>query len=156
MGILSNRSRPRLPHCEDRGLILLCGLPFAGKSAWAQAQGYPIVSPESIRSALQTTLFKGRWELMVRWSVRFMIYALFLAGHQFVILDDVHHTPEERARFSRGEYQTFVKEIAASVDECVTRAVEAGHASMVPLIRQLASAYEPPDSKEPRVKLWSD
>ena len=68
-------------------LILTVGLPRSGKSTWAKKQGYPIINPDSIRLALHGEHFIEDAEPMVWTIAMYMTKALFLAGHNKIIID---------------------------------------------------------------------
>lgn len=77
-------------------LILTVGLPQSGKSTWARQQGVPIVNPDSIRLALHGQPFIGLAEPFVWAIAKCMVRALFLAGHETVILDATNTTRMRR------------------------------------------------------------
>ena len=77
---------------HEETLILTVGLPRSGKSIWAKKQGIPIVNPDSIRLALHGKAFILEAEDFV-WTIAYtMARALFLAGHETVIIDATNIT----------------------------------------------------------------
>lgn len=77
-------------------LICTVGLPRSGKSTWARETGDPIVNPDAIRLAIHGQPFIGETEPFV-WAVaKAMVSALFLAGHDTVILDATNTTRKRR------------------------------------------------------------
>jgi predicted kinase len=62
-------------------LVLTVGPPRAGKTTWSQAQGVPIVNPDSVRLALHGRAFFPQAEAMVWAIVGVMVRSLFAAGH---------------------------------------------------------------------------
>lgn len=148
------KQRPRLPYAE-RGLVLTVGLPRSGKTSWAREQGFPIVNPDSIRIAIHGRPFVKFWEPLVWWIVDFMIYALFLAGHSYVIVDATNTTVMRRARFRSSQWKIYVHEIKTPEWECVQRADTTMQHYLIPIIRKMAATYEAPSTKEPGVHIWT-
>jgi len=77
-------------------LILTVGLPRSGKTTWAKQMGVPIVNPDSIRLALHGQPFIGLAEPFVWAIAKTMVRALFLAGHDNVIVDATNTTRKRR------------------------------------------------------------
>ena len=77
-------------------LTLTVGLPQSGKSTWAMQQGVPVVNPDSIRLAIHGQPFIGDAEPFVWATARTMVNAMFIAGHQHVILDATNTTRKRR------------------------------------------------------------
>lgn len=77
-------------------LIVCCGLPQSGKSTWAKKQGCPIVNPDSVRLGLHGKPFIGLAEPFVWAIAKVMVRALFLAGHDTVIVDATNTTRKRR------------------------------------------------------------
>ena len=76
------------PNAPPEGvLIMLMGLPRAGKSTWARATGYPIVDCDAIRLTKTGQRWWGPIEHEIWATARTMVRALFMAGHPIVILD---------------------------------------------------------------------
>lgn len=67
-------------------LLVTVGLPRSGKSTWAKQQGAPVVNPDAIRLALHGQAFLQEAEPLVWVMAKYMVEALFLAGHSTVIL----------------------------------------------------------------------
>ena len=77
-------------------LTMTIGLPRCGKSSWARKQSCPIVNPDSIRLALHGSAFIPEAEPIVWAIAKYMVRALFLAGHDRVILDATNITRKRR------------------------------------------------------------
>ena len=125
-------------------LILTVGLPYSGKSTWARKQGYPIVCPDAIRYALHGERFLPAAEPMV-WAVaKYMVRALFGAGHDTVILDATNTTEERREEWATGDWAVACHVIDTPADECIRRAKAAGDEEILPIIDRMAERWEPP------------
>lgn len=84
-------------------------MPRSGKSTWARQQGSPIVNPDAIRLGLHGRPFAGEAEPFVWAIAKTMVRALFLAGHDTVILDATNTTSARRADWvSRSWKRRFV------------------------------------------------
>ena len=129
-------------------LILTVGLPRSGKSTWARKQGHPIVNPDSIRLALHGEGFIASAEPFV-WAIAYnMAKALFLAGHDTVIIDATNTTEERRYDWilkfkdlAEITYECFYTPIAA----CLDRAVLDGKEYLVPVINRMAATLHFPE-----------
>ena len=84
---------------EGRRLLMTYGLPRSGKSTWAREQNLPIVCPDAIRLAKTGQRWWGPIEHEVWATARTMVRALFLAGHQTVILDSTSGFRKQRDMF---------------------------------------------------------
>ncbi len=104
-------------------LILTVGLPRSGKSTWSRKQGNPIVNPDSIRLALYGQSFIEDAEPMIWCIAKYMVKALFLAGHNKVILDATNLTKKGRAFWESREWTRQFKFFNASKEECIKRAI---------------------------------
>ena len=105
-------------------LILLVGLPQSGKSTWARKQGLPIVNPDSIRMALHGRPFIREAEPMVWAIAKFMVRALFLAGHPTVIVDATNTTKKRRDEWLSENWRCVFKVVGGPEDKdvCIERA----------------------------------
>jgi predicted kinase len=105
-------------------LVLTCGLPRSGKTTWAQTQDVPIVNPDSIRLALHGKPFISLAEPFVWAIAKVMVRALFLAGHDRVIVDATNTTRKRRddwkSRDWTREFRVFGD--ASLKEECKRRA----------------------------------
>ena len=130
-------------------LILLCGLPRSGKSTWAKQQGHPIVNPDSIRLAMHGQRFISATEPLVWVTAKYMVRALFLAGHDTVILDACNTTEKRRQEwYAEGhlnDYAVTLKIIDTPVDVCIDRAVAEGDEAIIPIIEKMAADWDLPE-----------
>ena len=127
-------------------LVLTVGLPYSGKSTWARTQGCPIVSPDAVRLAVHGQRYIQEAEPYVWMVARHMVKALFLAGHDRVIVDATNNTKERREAWRSSKWRLAVQNFPAPAEECQQRAVEEhGDEEIVPVIQRMASEYEPPD-----------
>ena len=127
-------------------LIATVGLPRSGKTTWAKEQGLPIVSPDAIRLTLHgPSLFMPPAELMVWTIAKYMVRALFLAGHDTVILDATNTTRKRRDEWqpTRDKIwdETRFKVIDTSEAVCVNRAIESDFPTNV--IRKMSLFSQP-------------
>ncbi len=124
-------------------LILTIGLPRSGKSTWAKKQGYPIVNPDSIRLALHGLRFESLAEPMVWAIAKIMVRALFLAGHDTVIVDATNNTKKRREFWEDKNWNIEHEEIKTPIEECIRRANLAGDAEIIPIIQKMHEEKEP-------------
>lgn len=129
-------------------LILTVGLPRGGKTTWARQQGVPIVNPDSIRLALHGERFISLAEPFVWAIAKLMVRALFLAGHQQVIVDATNTTQKRRDEWRSPDWTLAYKIIPATAQECISRAKAEGDQYIIPHIERMAATYESPNSSE--------
>lgn len=121
-------------------LIATVGFPRSGKTTWARQQGHPIVNPDSIRLAIHGNRFIGLAEPFV-WAVaKTMVRALFLAGHETVILDATNISRKRREEWKSSAWKTVFHEMGTTLEECVRRA--GTDAEIVPIIWRMRDEYE--------------
>lgn len=122
---------------SDKKLIMLSGLPRSGKSTWAKKQGYPVVSPDAIRLAKTGRRWWSPIEHEVWATALTMVRALFLAGHDIVIVDTTSCTRRSRDNFKPPKdvfWQRWVKYIDTPIEVCIERAINSGQADLVEVI----------------------
>lgn len=124
-------------------LICTVGLPRSGKSTWAKAQEHPIVNPDSIRLALHGQRFQSLAEPFVWATAHCMVRALFLAGHDTVILDATNTTEKRRAEWFNKDWTTIFEIIDTPAEVCIERARREEDDVIIPVIERMADAYEP-------------
>lgn len=125
-------------------LHVMVGLPRSGKSTTAILLGFPIVCPDAIRLALHGTAWRAESEPMV-WAVAHtMVDALFLAGHDEVILDACNVTPERREEWGSERWSIVYHVVKTPKELCIKRALKEGRTDLVPVIERMASAWLPP------------
>ena len=134
-------------------LIVLVGLPYSGKTTWANAVGCPIVCPDAVRQAYGVR-FEKRLEHQV-WATAFtMVSALFNAGHNFVILDACNTSVRRRSKWLRQDNGSFhdwrvvFKVIGTDYDTCINRAILAGDDKILRVITRMAQNFEPLNEDE--------
>lgn len=123
-------------------LILTVGLPYSGKTRWARLQGHPIVCPDSIRVAMHGQRFASAAEPFVWVFAHMMVRALFLAGHDTVILDACNNTAKRRHEWKSASYQRQYHVLDVPFDLCHERALAAGDYDVMESITRMASAHE--------------
>jgi len=132
-----------------QSLICTVGLPRSGKSTWARATGFPVVSAEALRFALTGRAFSKPLDRLVWTLAEYMVQALFYAGHETVVLDADNHLRRHRDRWRSAEWDTVFHALPATAEECIQRAATAGHSRLVPVIRRMAAEIEPLGDDEP-------
>lgn len=139
-------------------LILTVGLPRSGKSTWSReyVQAHPgaaIVNPDSIRLALHGQLHLPSAEPMV-WSIaRYMVKALFLAGHHTVILDATNVRAAHRRQWKSTDWTTVVHVVPTDEKTCRARALDGGDVELAFAIDRMLIDLKDPDNY---TELWRD
>jgi predicted kinase len=127
---------------EEKTLLMLVGLPRSGKSTWARAEKLPIVCPDAIRLALHGQAFASQAEPHVWAIARTMVRALFLAGHETVILDACNNTKKRRDEWRSKGWRRVFRIMRTSEGVCHNRAVNE-RPDLVPVIARMADTHEP-------------
>ena len=125
---------------SDKTLILTVGLPRSGKSTWARAQEHPIVNPDSIRRALHGEAFVKSSEPYVWAIAHTMVDALFLAGHDTVILDACNNTIRYRDEWDDASWVREFVIIVATKEDCIKRAGD--DEALVRVIERMALKHQ--------------
>jgi predicted kinase len=129
-------------------LILMVGLPRAGKTTAARAMGHPIVSPDAIRLAMHGKRYSTLEEPSVWQTAKIMVRALFLAGHSTVILDSTNGTRQRRDAWRSSEWERAFHVIDTEVEICRQRARAAADEALLPVIDRMAREWEAPAADE--------
>ncbi|MCH8030796.1 MAG: ATP-binding protein [Bacteroidetes bacterium] len=131
-------------------LIMAVGLPLSGKSTWAKERQKPMVNPDSIRLALHGQAYIAEAEPHVWAIARTMVRALFIAGHQIVILDATN-TTEKRRKEWESPNEEWVREfvvVRTPKARCIERAATSGRKNMIPIIECMAKTFTVPTTDE--------
>lgn len=129
----------------EKRLHLMAGLPRSGKTTAARKMGYPIVNPDSIRLAMHGKRFYAPAEPFVWATAYLMVEALFLAGHEDVIVDATNTTFLRRKEwFDRYESVTL-HVIPTDSATCIERARAAGDTDIIPVIERMAVGWDRPE-----------
>jgi predicted kinase len=123
-------------------LILMVGLPRSGKSTWAKRQGFPIVNRDAIRLAVHGWAYIQRAEAIITPIEEYMVKALFLAGHDKVIVDATHTTEERRKRWEELGYDVHLQIMKLDKEYCIDRAKRDRREDLIPVIERMAEKIE--------------
>lgn len=123
-------------------LHVMVGLPRSGKSTKAHEMGHPIVNPDSVRLALHGQAFAAAAEKMVWALSHYMVKALFLAGHEHVILDATNTTAKRRADWVSTDWNTHFIVCQADAATCISRAHETQRQDLIPVIERMAGLWQ--------------
>ncbi len=133
---------------EEKVLVMMMGLPQSGKSTKARELGAPIVCPDSIRLALHGKPFIGQAEPFVWAIAKVMVRALFLSGHDHVILDATNGTKARRDEWKSRDWKREFLVVGTPATTCEARAIAAGRLDLIPVIERMAGAWEPLTEEE--------
>ena len=122
-------------------LIMTMGLPRSGKSTWANKQSYPMVNPDAIRLALYGQPFIANGEIMVWAIAKYMVRALFLAGHKTVILDATNTTKKRRDEWVDDSWEIKYKVFNTSEKICIKRARSIKREDLVEVIKYMTISW---------------
>jgi predicted kinase len=139
--------------CDELGkgkktLIIMIGLPYSGKSTAAREYDCPIVNPDSIRVALHGHKFIPEAEPHVWAIAKTMVRALFLAGHDYVVLDATNLTEARRTEWRSKDWGSHFRVIDTDYDVCIERIMEAGDHPMVEITHSMSKKIEALTVKE--------
>ncbi len=140
----SNEELLEAIHAAQRTrLILTMGLPRSGKSTWALKQGYPIVCGDALRLALHGQRWCPDAAPMVWTMARYMVKALFLAGHTTVIVDATNLLERLRRSWLSDDWDIYVHHEPTNADVCKARAIASGQEDLLPVIDRMVDYFEP-------------
>lgn len=129
---------------EKKSLILTVGLPRSGKSTWSRRSGFPVVNPDSIRLALYGQPFIRDAEPMVWTMAKYMVKALFVAGHNDVILDATNYGKKFRDEwYNPSQWTCKYKVFSTPASVCIQRAIGEGMEYLIPVIEKMEAGFEP-------------
>ena len=129
-------------------LVCTVGLPRAGKSTWCVemiAQGWIVINPDSIRLALHGKSFDPRVEGLVWTIARTSIKALFLAGHDRVILDATSVNRKSRKDWYGllPTVEVRFKVFNTSKEVCIQRALANNQPDLIEVIERMSQKFQP-------------
>jgi hypothetical protein len=84
-----------------------------------------------------------------------MVRALFLAGHDYVILDSTCGTREQRDMFLPSPdvvWKRYIVGVVTPAEECIKRA-EKTYPELIPVIKYMEENWEPLQDEE-NLKVW--
>jgi predicted kinase len=121
-------------------LIVTVGLPRSGKSTWAKGTGHPIVNPDAIRLAIHYPPA----EPLVWGLAHTMVDALFMAGHETVVIDATNVTEKRRTEWQLPGVAVKFEIFSTLPSECIRRAKANGREDLVPVIQRMARQWDLP------------
>lgn len=133
---------------SDKTLIMMVGLPRSGKSTYAKNLGFPVVCPDQIRLALHGQRHCPPAEPMVWAIAKYMVRALFGAGHDEVVLDATNYKRRSRDEWRSVNWTRKFIHIQTPTDKCIQRAHATAQPDLVPVIERMAGAFEPVSKEE--------
>jgi len=107
-------------------------------------QGAPVVNPDAIRKALNCYPYITEHEKEVWHIAHTMVRALFLAGHEHVILDATNLTERRRSEWLSPEHTVEYACFDTPQTECERRARETEQDYLLPVIARMAQQIEWP------------
>jgi predicted kinase len=133
---------------KENKLIMLIGLPRSGKSTIARSMNIPIVDTDAIRKALGVFPFIPDSESVVWFIAKYMVKALFYAGHTEVVLDATNLTIDSRREWKSSLYTIVYFPVTTSEEECINRAKKTNQEYLIPVIKRMAQTIEWPTEFE--------
>lgn len=136
-------------------LKLLIGFPRSGKSTYAKMlkdeRGYVIVEPDALRLAMYGQRWIKKMEPYI-WAITYsMVEALFLVGHDKVVIDATNINEEARKpwfdRYNKEGYEVQLVIINTKKDVCIERAKLTGQEDLIPVIERMAVETDIPTLK---------
>jgi len=118
-------------------LIMTVGLPRSGKSTWSKTQGLPMVCPDSIRLALHGERWNSLAEPFVWAIAKVMVRALFISGHDKVILDSTSITKSRRKEWESKDWKLKYVEFNTPKHVCIERAKQSNCEDLIPVIEKM-------------------
>lgn len=138
-------------------LILNVGLPRSGKSTWAAKQGHPVVCGDSIRLALHGQRHCPSAEMMVWAIAKTMVKALFLSGHETVILDATNIRKGWRDQWKSDNWTLKLHLQISDPATCKERAIATQQEDLIPVIdRMYLDLLDPENIADLRSYEWVD
>ena len=142
---------------EKPTLYATVGLPRCGKSTWALSRWEqlraPIVCPDAIRLAIHGRPFVAAMEPVVWQATKNMVKALFLAGHEAVILDATNTTKIRRKEWISPDWKTVWVVFPIDVKLCLSRLTKKNKI-LKQVIIKMAKIYQTPTSSEGEISVW--
>jgi predicted kinase len=143
-------------------LILMVGLPRAGKSTYAQKlhnyYGHPVINPDTFRLQMYGHRFYKEGERHV-WATVHSAVSAILATTGTVILDATNVTAALRRTFAETNPDATIVNITVHEEPevCIDRARQDGMEDLVDVIKRMDDMYESPHiSDEAVIEVSSD
>lgn len=130
----------------SKRLIVMVGLPRSGKSTACKEyrdRGYPVVARDAVRLAVHGCRYRQEAEPLVAAITKQMVTALFIAGHDTVVVDECNVTKRERDKWKSPHWARQFHVIPNSLWESRDRAEDAKDYEIIPVIERMAQEWEP-------------
>jgi predicted kinase len=128
-------------------LICTVGLPQTGKSSWSSqmiSKGWIVINPDSIRLALHGKPYDLAFETLVWTITRTSINALFLIGHDQIILDSTLVSHKSRKPWTQlVGVQTYFKVFNTEKEVCIQRALINNRLDLIDIIERMSQKFQP-------------
>jgi len=118
-------------------LLMTVGLPRSGKSTWSRKQDCPIVNPDSIRLAIHGQAFIEDAEPIVWTIAKYMVKALFIAGHNKVVLDATSISKIAREFWINDMWECRYIPFVVPKSTCIERAKTSNREDLIPIIERM-------------------
>lgn len=112
--------------------------------------------------AIRLTKTGQRWwtpiEYEIHATARTMFRALFLAGHDTVILDATNLRRDIRSKWAASNdvpWERFVRLISTEESVCCERAAANNQEDLIPVIKLMGATADPIDLDIENIRLWS-
>jgi len=91
------------------------------------------------------------------WAIaQVMVRALFLSGHDTVIIDATNNTKKRRDEWQSSDWETLFKCFDAPDYKCKERAVKSGREDLIPVIERMWATREPLEGGERQISQCHD
>ena len=137
---------------KPQRIVLLVGLPGAGKSTWLERQGVGALSSDALRQLLADDATDQSIHPRVFATLRYLLRQRLAIGRPVTYLDATHLTPRERRPYFQiaKVYGCVVEAVFFNVPLEVCRERNRGRARVVPeeAMDRLAARLVPPSAAE--------
>lgn len=130
---------------SDKTLILMVGLPKAGKTTKALKSKHPIVGSDAIKQVVNRGVDIPENDRRIEIFTKTMVKTLFSAGHETVILDDCNETKQKRDKWISEDWSREFDEVKTNKKTCLSRTEDE---KVKEKINEMAEIFEPVSEEE--------